>query len=253
MRPPRARDILGIDDIADPVERVQQLGPPRGGGVEFGDERAQHAHVREQRRDREIAECDLDAAERIDRVLPRGRGVAEVRRLEGEEAPDIRVGGRLDVDVDAALRVHRRRDRAVEGREPLDGGTLRAPDEPLALEARLAGRETEVDHELRARRDGEETLRVAPLRRHGSRHVEPRRAPRASPCIADRDGCEGALERRRERFRLAGQLPRGHREGRARAVDGGLEALADETIDAQFDQMGAVVHGGSLSVSAISP
>ena len=148
--------------------------------------------------------ASVDRAEVVERVVARGGEVAERGRRPAPAAGHVGVGRRLDVEVDRApaRRAGTARRRRLDAAEDRPVGRVHRA---LGLEAGPRAGEPEVDDQLRVRRHS---------RGHRTGDVEPRRAPRPSPRLADGERAVLLPARLGERHRLARRRPRRDPSGR---------------------------------------
>ncbi len=233
-------DVERVDRRHRVLQRGEQCGPTRGGRRELGGQAAHREDVLDQLPHLPVAVDDVHPAQRVDGLRRRGRLAADRRRPERPVRPHVGVGGRLHEQLERLPRRRLQPHVVVERLQRLDDRAVRRPDQPLRLEADLAGGEAEVDDQLHVIGSG------LPLGRDRPGHTEPDRAPRPPPRPPDGERLERALHRLRERHRLVRHLPRlhGHRDGRP--FEGGRQALADETVDPQLGELVLLVQGGLL-------
>ena len=175
---------------------------------------------------------DVDPAQRVERFGRRGRPAAEQGRPELDEAaPDVRVGGRFDEDLEVLAGSRVEAHVPVQRFDRFEDASVRRVDERLRLEPGLRTREPEVDDELDVVRVGR------PVGRHRPGDPEPDGAPRPPPRLPDRERCEVIRHGLRERHRLIRHLPRLDGDGCARPLDRRHQSFPDQPVDALPDEL----------------
>ena len=181
----------------------------------------------------------MDAAETVERAVARRGGISQRRRAEAQAVGDVGVRRRLQPQVHRCL-IRLERDVPVARVQAFDDGPVRPVDRGLGLEPRLGAgvAEVHVDLELDAV--------PAPARRRVSGDPKPRRRPRRAPHLARDHRFQVLRPGHPERHRLSRHLPAGGDQRGSPAVHRRDDALADEAIDAHFDQGSVVVHGSPV-------
>ena len=232
-----AGDVLRVDGVDAALKGAQDLRPPGQLDRQLAEQAVEGPEVRRELPHGLVPQGDVDLAEHVDRGRSRRGPVPLDCGHEAEVRGHVRVGGRLDVEVDRPAGTDLERDAAVARFDGLEDHPVRRPRHPLRLEPGRGRTESEVDDEFRAQQ-----VAHGPARGDHAGHVQPGRSPRPPPGPARP---ERRVRRRRglgEADRFTRRLPDRHRQRRARPIDGGAQPLADEAGDPQLHKSTVVMH-----------
>lgn len=198
-----------------------------------GHEPLEGPDVADQLLSRRVDEDEIERREPVERGVAGRRLVTERGRLESPDPADIGIARRLDIDVDV---VGFDREPVVLGSDALGRRAVRAPREPLGVEARTTG-EAEIDPHLGAR-----ACHPVPALRHRS-DVQPRRAPRPPPRCSYLDRLISRVAGFCEGHRLVRHVPSLDRQRLGVPVQRRRQVIGDEPPQPTFEKDALVMHG----------
>ncbi len=147
-----AGQVGDVEPVHRPVEGTQQVPAASVLERQLGGELAEDIEVLLQLPDLGLEDGELGAGDAVERVARGGGGVAHRGgpEVEAAAAEEQRVGGGLDVEVDLLAAGRRVGDADPLGArvQPLDDGAVGPVDEPLRVEAGVAGVEPEVEAQV---------------------------------------------------------------------------------------------------------
>ena len=234
-----AGDVLVVQGVQRAAQCPQDLPAARLLQGQLLLQAVQRLEVEDQVPHLGVEHGQVGASQRVDRRL--AELGADVGLRVGVVERDLRVGGRLDVELDGVAG----RGRRTVGAEDRQRGvglprvqTLqryagRGVNEALRGEPGAAA-EAEVDDGL--------DLATGPLGRHLAAEPEPRGSPGRTPRQADRGRLEGLGEGLGGGHRLTGGVPHLDVQRDRRAVDRGADPLPQGALEPLLDELTVVVH-----------
>ena len=235
------RDIVRVSGVDRSLQREQDLGPPTGVQRQLVHQSRQRPDVGAQLPYLYVPEGLGELLDHIQRRVDCGSWIPVGSSPEAG-VRDVGVGRGLEVELDGFSL--RDREVVVERRDGLDHASGRPIRERLSLEAGGRG-EAEVDHHL-----GLGRRYARPVGRHLADGMDPERAPRFAPCRPNVDRREVLPGRICKGNWLAGHAPGRQRQRSAGLVDGWFQVVADETVQAGFEQQSVIVHEVLVGVGA---
>jgi hypothetical protein len=234
----RTADIVRVEGVGGAFQCPEDVGAAGRRRADLTEELHEHREVLPEGVDRPVPLDQVQRPQPVRHLVTGGPLGSEVGGAVPGLGVDLRVGRRLDVEVDAVTAAHVQRDRGAFRFDAHERAAVRRPDETLCLEADLLGHEPEVDGQLDARVGS-----AAEPVRHRTHDVEPGGSPGLpAPPATDGERLVPLRPGDVERHGLVGNLPRGDGQRARPPNQVRFDAVVDEPRDAREDEGGIVVH-----------